>query len=73
MVSPGSENKLAWRKASRCDGGACVEVAKLHEAVVVRNSVEPAIVLLMGNDEWQRFLAVIKEGAFQAAIIQSLL
>lgn len=59
MVWTGAEGNLAWRKARKCDGGACVEIAMLGETVMVRNSANPGVILSTSSAEWLRFLTRI--------------
>jgi hypothetical protein len=53
------DGKPAWRTASRCDGGSCIEVADLDEEVMLRDSANPATVISVGCKEWREFLARI--------------
>jgi hypothetical protein len=60
----GSSGELMWHRA-RCDGGTCVEVAATGEAVMVRSSADPdGTPVTLSRDEWQAFLAGVKDGAF---------
>jgi len=65
MVTARSEGDLAWRKARKCDGGACVEIANLGETIMVRDSANPGIILSTSSGEWLRFLAHIREESFR--------
>ena len=60
-----------WRKSSRSNGNGgnnCVEVAILHNGVVVRHSQDPAgTVLVFTPDEWEAFTAGVQEGEFSLA------
>jgi Domain of unknown function (DUF397) len=55
-----------WRKSSRSNGqGQCVEVARLEQAIAVRDSKDPAgPVLTFTPDEWAAFIAGTKDGQF---------
>ena len=54
-----------WRSASRCDGGACVEIGTLGEIVMVRRSPDPdGPCITLSREEWQDFIAGVKKGSF---------
>jgi hypothetical protein len=56
-----------WRKSSRSDmsGPNCVEVARLGDAIAVRDSKDPdGPVLTFTRGEWQAFLAGAVKGEF---------
>jgi Domain of unknown function (DUF397) len=57
---------VAWRKARRSvANGACVEVGSTTEAIVVRDSVDPAGPKLRYSAwMWQAFIADAKRGSF---------
>ncbi len=60
----GSSGELVWHRGT-CDGGACVEVAMTGDAVMVRSSAHPdGTPVALSRDEWEAFLAGVKEGAF---------
>jgi hypothetical protein len=60
----GSSGELVWHRG-KCDGGACVEVAMTGDAVMVRSSAHPdGTPVTLSRDEWEAFLAGVKEGAF---------
>jgi len=55
---------LEWRRSSRCNGGTCVEAAVQGDAVVVRNSAEPAgPALLFSPAAWRDWVADVKQAA----------
>lgn len=56
-----------WRKSSISDanGGACVEVAFLRDAVALRDSKNPGgSVLIFTPAEWDAFLGGVMNGEF---------
>ena len=60
---------LRWRRASKCTGGHCVEVAIRDDLVLVRDSkqvdlAEDQPVLTFGADEWRAFADAITVGEF---------
>lgn len=54
----------AWRKASFCAGGECAEIARLDDAVVLRNSTKPRRVVRYSAEEWQALVRGIRAGEF---------
>jgi hypothetical protein len=55
----------AWRKSSRCDTNACVEVATISGGIAVRDSKWPdGPILRFDRNEWSAFLAGIRAGDF---------
>ncbi len=54
----------AWRKASFCQGGECVEVARRNGMIVLRDSGEPRGHVRYTADEWRTFVRGIKDGEF---------
>jgi hypothetical protein len=60
-------SRAGWRKSTRSgdNGGNCVEVANLDEAVAVRDSKHPdGGALVFSRAEWARFLDAAKSGEF---------
>ncbi|MEV0716432.1 DUF397 domain-containing protein [Asanoa sp. NPDC050611] len=54
-----------WRKSSRCATGACVEVADLSDAVLMRDSKQPeAPALSFTRLGFNDFLVGVKNGEF---------
>lgn len=53
---------LSWRKSSRCDSGACVEVARRDEGVVVRNNTQPDLHLTFDGATWHGLLQDLRDG-----------
>lgn len=55
-------DEITWRVGRRCDGGACVAVAILREAVLVRDSADPCVTLSVDHARWREFLARTRSG-----------
>jgi hypothetical protein len=54
-----------WQCGRLCDGGACIEIARLGDAIVMRSFINPdGASLTVSRDEWRRFVAGIKAGVF---------
>ena len=61
------ETERAWRRSSRCDNAACVEVSLTESAAYMRNSQEPeGVVLQIAPEAWRSFLDGIRRGEFSA-------
>jgi hypothetical protein len=54
----------AWRKASSCQNGECVEVAECEDAIVIRSSRSPADVVRLTVAEWRVFELGMRKGEF---------
>ena len=52
-----------WRASTSCEGGACLEVAYLREAIAVRSSPSSPV-LVFGIPSWHAFIAAAKSGDF---------
>jgi len=57
--------QYAFRKSTRCEGGACVEVA-VSDQVLIRNSTAPDKVIAFSKEEWRAFVAGVRIGEFEA-------
>lgn len=58
-----SEPRIAWRKSTMSDTGACVEVAVAGGSVLVRDSANPSqIVLKLSFRAWCAFLRRVRRG-----------
>ncbi len=60
-------SRAVWRKSSRSggNGGNCVEVADLVDAVAVRDSKQPdAGMLIFDQADWTTFVDAAKNGEF---------
>lgn len=65
---------LEWKRSSKCEQGACVEVACYggecpevtieNEMVGVRNSKIPGEMVWFTFDEWHAFVEGVKAGEF---------
>jgi Domain of unknown function (DUF397) len=54
-----------WRTARRCETGGCVEIGILGDSVLIRNSADRnGERLTLRRDEWQEFVAGVKDGDF---------
>jgi len=63
-ILPSAPADLAWRSA-RCDGGACVMVARRGSDVFFGNTSYPdGPVNVYTQTEWEAFLAGAKRGEF---------
>lgn len=63
-MTDGLEGKPVWRRGTRCESGACVEVATVGEAVLVRSSANPVRVsIALSRGQWQEFTGRVKVGA----------
>jgi hypothetical protein len=58
--------KVHWRKSARCGSSACVEVAKVDEAYLIRDSKDPrGTVLSFTEHEWKAFVEGVAAGDFR--------
>ena len=56
----------AWRRSSRCGSTTCVEVAKVGDEYLVRDSKNPdAAALSFTKEEWDAFVLGVNAGEFQ--------
>ena len=59
-------NVPAWRKSSRCGNATCVEVAKVDDQYLIRDSKNPdAAALSFTEEEWSAFVAGVTAGEFR--------
>jgi len=57
--------KPAWRRSSKCSNGTCVEVAKVDDVYLLRDSKSPGgKPLRFSADEWAIFKEAIVRGEF---------
>jgi hypothetical protein len=54
-----------WRRSRRCSSNACVEVARVDESYMIRDSKDPdGAVLVFTSAEWEAFAAGVTAGDF---------
>ncbi|WP_430781090.1 DUF397 domain-containing protein [Actinoplanes sp. G11-F43] len=59
-------NVPAWRKSSRCGTSTCVEVAKVEDQYLIRDSKNPEVAALsFTKDEWDAFVEGVAAGEFR--------
>jgi predicted secreted Zn-dependent protease len=62
---PSAPGDLDWRVSQRCEGGACIMVARKGDSVIFGNTQDPnGPVYAYTASEWQQFLAGAKQGDF---------
>ena len=64
-------SRVQWRKASysSSNGGNCVEVALVGDAVAVRDSKNPdGPKLAFAPEDWKAFTAGLRAGGFQSPL-----
>lgn len=55
-----------WRKSSRCDHNACVEVARMVTVVAVRDNTQPERHLTFDRASWNGLLRALRTGQLHA-------
>jgi hypothetical protein len=59
----GAGDQVSWRRSSRCEAGACVEVAITDCEVLLRQSGHPdGPILVVTRSVWVAFLDAIRVG-----------
>jgi uncharacterized protein DUF397 len=59
-------NSVKWHKSTRCGSNACVEVAKVNDEYLVRDSKNPEVApLSFTGDEWTAFVEGVAAGEFR--------
>jgi hypothetical protein len=59
-----NRTEAQWRRAD-CTNGSCVEVAKVGDRYLVRDSKAPdGAVLTFSEAEWEAFVGGVKAGTF---------
>jgi hypothetical protein len=61
-------NSVSWRKSTRCEAGACVEVATEGPQVGLRNSTKPEVSLALDATAWRQFIAGVRAGEFDRSV-----
>lgn len=61
---PRQTQQPAWRKASFCQSGECVEVAQQDGVIVLRDSGEPRGHVRYTTEEWRTFVRGVQAGEF---------
>jgi hypothetical protein len=55
-----------WVKSTRCSAGTCVEVAKVEDRYLIRDSKHPHVApLSFTEDEWVAFVEGVNAGEFR--------
>ena len=58
---------LKWRRSSKCDGGACVEVSTSGDVIVVRRSGDPTgAIIYLDAGKWREFVSEVQAGRFDS-------
>lgn len=66
-----STSEPQWQRSRSCASGACVEVARVGDHYLVRDSKKPDVPpLSFTAEEWQRFAEGIVAGDFAAEVWQ---
>jgi hypothetical protein len=55
---------IVWRKASFCQSGECLEIAKLNNMIVMRDSKDPRYMLPHTVEEFRFLVQSIKAGEY---------
>lgn len=62
----GNTNAVTWQRSTFCGNSACVEVAKVGDAILVRDSKNPeATPLTFDEAEWSAFTRGVAAGEFR--------
>lgn len=60
-----SEHEPGWRKSHLCGTSSCVEVAKVGDTYLLRDSKDPAAApLAVGEQDWHAFTVGVLAGDF---------
>lgn len=60
-----STEQPRWRRGARCNNGACVEVARVDDDYLIRDSKDPdGGILRFSAQEWAAFEAAVQAGEF---------
>ena len=56
------QKALDWQRSVHCEANACVEVARTHDSVFIRNSSDPdGPILTFTHAEWTAFIRGLKD------------
>lgn len=54
-----------WHRSSRCGNTTCVEVARVGDDYLIRDSKDPSVPpLRFPREAWKQFLAAVHDGEF---------
>ncbi|GLW32067.1 DUF397 domain-containing protein [Actinoplanes regularis] len=57
--------EASWRRSKRCASGACVEVARVGDLFLIRDSKQPdGMPLAFDRQAWEAFVAGVKSDEF---------
>jgi hypothetical protein len=61
-----STQQPRWQRSQHCNGGSCVEIAKVGDRYLVRDGKDPdASPLSFSVDEWSAFVEGVKRDDFR--------
>jgi hypothetical protein len=56
---------VQWQRARACaSNGQCVEVISGYDSILVRDSENPTTLIHIRKEDWEVFLAAVKDGEF---------
>ena len=59
-------NSVKWTKSTRCGNNTCVEVARVDDEYLVRDSKNPSVApLSFTAEEWNAFVEGVAAGEFR--------
>jgi hypothetical protein len=65
VVGGESVDEPRWRRARRCDSGACVEIGILGDLVLIRGTADPDDRrVTLSHEGWREFVTRVKTGDF---------
>jgi Domain of unknown function (DUF397) len=63
-----STEQPVWRRSRRCGNGTCVEVARIGDDYLIRDSKHPEVgPLRFSAAEWNSFADAVRDGEFDLA------
>ena len=63
-----STEQLVWRRSRRCGNATCVEIARIGEDYLIRDSKHPEVEpLRFSAAEWNSFADAVRNGEFDLA------